>query len=249
MTRPDVVIASAAGIAMTAADSTHIASANDHAITAGRDYSLSAGRSYHVSVRGSVSIFAHQDAMKFFAGKGPLILQSQSDNIEIIADQVLKLISAKKRIEITAAEEILLQARGSYIRISGAGIEHGTPANWIAHAANHDLPGPKSLPASLPGIDMPKAFSNRLDAYDIYWLREFHDVEYMARRANGDLIAEGTLDQDGRTARLSTDESETIQVLVGTRGAWLVETDGSAATGRSDETLPDDPNHYVNLST
>jgi type VI secretion system secreted protein VgrG len=248
MTRPDVVVASAAGIAMTATDSTHMASMNDHAVTAGRDYSLSVGRSYHVSTRGSVSIFAYKDAMKFFAAKGPVILQSQSNDIEIIADQVLKLISAKKRIEITAAEEILLQARGSYIRINGAGIEHGTPANWVAHAASHALPGPKSLSATLPGMDMPKAFSNRLDAYDIYWLRDFNDIEYMARRASGDLIAEGMLDQDGRTSRLSTDQPETLQVLVGTRGAWLVEADGGANAAQSGEALPDDPDHYVNLS-
>jgi type VI secretion system secreted protein VgrG len=248
MTRPDVVVASAAGIAMTATDSTHMASMNDHAVTAGRDYSISAGRSYHVATRGSVSIFAYQDAMKFFAAKGPVILQSQNNDIEIIADQVLKLISAKKRIEITAAEEILLQARGSYIRINGAGIEHGTPANWVAHAASHALPGPKSLSASLPGMDMPKAFSNRLDAYDIYWLRDFNDIEYMARRANGELIAEGVLDQDGRTSRISTDQAETIQVLAGTRGAWLVDIEGDTKTAQSNDPLPDDPYHYVNLS-
>ncbi|SDE51505.1 type VI secretion system Vgr family protein, partial [Paraburkholderia lycopersici] len=248
MTRPDVVVASAAGIAMTATDSTHMASMNDHAVTAGRDYSLSAGRSYHVATRGSVSIFAYQDAMKFFAAKGPVILQSQSNDIEIIADQVLKLISAKKRIEITAAEEILLQARGSYIRINGAGIEHGTPANWVAHAASHALPGPKSLSVSLPGMDMPKAFSNRLDAYDVYWLRDFNEVEYMARRTNGDLIAAGVLDQDGRTSRISTDQAETVQVLAGTRGAWLVEVEGDSKAAQSNDPLPDDPYHYVNLS-
>ncbi|MFM0109612.1 DUF2345 domain-containing protein, partial [Paraburkholderia rhynchosiae] len=70
MTRADLVLASAAGLATTAADSTHMASVNDHAITAGRDYSLSAGRSYHASVRGSISLFAYQDGMKFYAAKG-----------------------------------------------------------------------------------------------------------------------------------------------------------------------------------
>ena len=175
-------------------------------------------------------------------------MQSQDDNIEILADQVLKLISAKKRIEITAAEEIVLNAKGSYIRINGAGIEHGTPGKWIAYAASHDLPGPKSLSASVPGVDMPKAFSNRLDVYDVYWPREFEAVEYVARRANGDILSQGTLDQDGRTARLSTDESETVQVLVGTQGAWLVEAECDAPHIESDGPTTDDPDHYVNLS-
>lgn len=97
-------------------------------------------------------------------------------------------------------------------------------------------------------MDMPKAFSNRLDAYDIYWLRDFNDVEYMARRANGELIAEGVLDQDGRTSRISTDQAETIQVLAGTRGAWLVEVEGDMTAAQANDPLPEDPNHYVNLS-
>jgi type VI secretion system secreted protein VgrG len=217
-------------------------------VTAGRDYSVSAGRQYHASVRGSISLFAYQDGMKFFAAKGKVEVQAQSNDIEIIADQVLKLISAKKRIQIMAAEEILMTARGSYIRINGAGIEHGTPAKWIAYAGSHALPGPKSLSVSVPGMDMPKAFSNRLDVYDIYWFRDLQDVEYAARRANGELIAQGALDQDGRTGRLSTDQPETLQVLAGTRGAWLVEIEGDTAPSASGEALPCDPDHYVNLS-
>ncbi|WP_238269180.1 type VI secretion system Vgr family protein, partial [Paraburkholderia terrae] len=53
LTRPDMVLASAAGIATMATDSTHMASQNDHAITAGRDVSYSAGRAYHVAARGA----------------------------------------------------------------------------------------------------------------------------------------------------------------------------------------------------
>ena len=92
------------------------------------------------------------------------------------------------------------------------------------------------------------ALSNRLDAYDVYWLRDFNEVEYMARRTNGDLIAAGVLDQDGRTSRISTDQAETVQVLAGTRGAWLVEVEGDSKAAQSNDPLPDDPYHYVNLS-
>ena len=95
---------------------------------------------------------------------------------------------------------------------------------------------------------MPKAFSNRLDVYDVYWRREFESVEYVARRANGDILAQGTLDEDGRTARLSTDESETVQVLVGTQGAWLVEAECGTPDLQFDGFTTDDPDHYVNLS-
>lgn len=250
MARPEMAMSSAAGIGMTAANNIHIASQQDHAVTAGRDVSIASGRSLLASVRGAISFIAAQLGMKLFAAKGKVEIQAQSDNVEIIADQVLKLISAKKKIEITAAEEILLQVKGSYIRLNGAGIEQGTPAAWAAYAGSHDLPGPKSLPVTSP--EMPKAFSNRLDVYDIFWPRDFESVEYTARRANGDVIEHGALDQDGRTPRLSTDEPENIQVLVGTQGAWLVAAEGVGSNNQHndyDEASFDDPNHYVNLST
>ncbi|MDR6374706.1 type VI secretion system Vgr family protein [Paraburkholderia caledonica] len=250
MTRPDMVLASAAGIGMTAADSVHIAAGENVALTTGSHVSISAGRSIFASIRERLSVFVQQLGIKLIAASGKVEIQAQSDSVEIIADQVLKLISARKRIEITAAEEILLNARGSYIRINGAGIEHGTPAKWVAHAGSHALPGPKSLPVQVSGMDMPKAFSNRLDVYDIFWRRNFAEVEYTARNASGDLIAQGTLDEDGRTPRLSTDQSETIHVLVGTKGAWLVETEGVYSPGQlngEQEAAGDEPNHYVNL--
>ncbi len=59
MTRPDVVVASAAGIAMTATDSTHLASMNDHVVTAGRDYSLSAGANHKTEAGGVARIYLH----------------------------------------------------------------------------------------------------------------------------------------------------------------------------------------------
>jgi type VI secretion system secreted protein VgrG len=247
MSRPDMVLASASGIGMTASDSTHIASGEHFAVTAGGHVSVSAGKSVFASVRERFSVFVQELGLKLIAASGKVEIQARSNNVEIIADQVLKLISARKRIEITAAEEILLNARGSYIRINGAGIEHGTPAKWVAYAGSHAMPGPRSLPVSVAGIDMPKAYSNRLDVYDIYWTRQFEEVEYTARRANGDVIARGTLDQDGRTPRLSTDQPETIEALVGTRGGWLVETEGSDQQS-SDEPSSADANHYVNLS-
>jgi uncharacterized protein (DUF2345 family) len=90
--------------------------------------------------------------IKMFAAKGKVEIQAQSDNIEIIADQVLKLISAKKSIEIAAAEEILLTAKGSYIKINGNGIEHGTLAGFTVYSASKSFTGPKSLPYALPRL-------------------------------------------------------------------------------------------------
>jgi type VI secretion system secreted protein VgrG len=68
--------------------------------------------------------------------------------VEIIAEQVLKLISTKMNIEISAAKEIILNAGGSYIRINANGIEQGTGGTWQSNAGQHKLEGPKSMAAA-----------------------------------------------------------------------------------------------------
>jgi len=113
MTRPDVVLASAAGIATTATDSTHMASERDHAITAGRDYSVSAGGSYHASVRGSISLFAYQEGMKFMAAKGRVDIQAQSDQMALAALKDITISSTDGKVVITASKEVWIGAGGS----------------------------------------------------------------------------------------------------------------------------------------
>jgi type VI secretion system secreted protein VgrG len=132
MTRPDVVIASAAGIASTAADSTHMASANDHAVTAGRDVSVSSGR----------SLFAYQFGMKLIAAKGRVDIEAQSDQMALTALKDITISSTDGRIVITAAKEVWLGAGGSYIQINGSGIINGSPGPILEKGASWDVPGP-----------------------------------------------------------------------------------------------------------
>jgi type VI secretion system secreted protein VgrG len=157
MTRPDMVFASAAGIAASATDSTHMASQHDHAITAGRDYSVSVGRSYHASVRGSISLFAYQDGMKFFAAKGPVQLQAQSDVMALAALKDLTITSTDGRVVITASKEVWIGAGGSYVQINGSGIVNGSPGPILEKGASWDRPGPDSV--RVPLLMMPVALS------------------------------------------------------------------------------------------
>ncbi|WP_143266488.1 type VI secretion system Vgr family protein, partial [Paraburkholderia caledonica] len=139
MTRPDVVIASAAGIATTAADSTHMASANDHAITAGRDVSVSSGRSLFASVRGAFRVFAYQLGMKLIAAKGRVDIQAQSDQMALAALKDLTISSTDGRVVVTAAKEVWLGAGGSYIQINGSGIVNGSPGAILERGAAWDV--------------------------------------------------------------------------------------------------------------
>ncbi|WP_233866527.1 type VI secretion system Vgr family protein [Paraburkholderia adhaesiva] len=141
MTRPDLVLASAAGVATTATDSTHQASINDHAVTAGRDYSVSAGRHYLMSVRGAISLFAYQLGIRFFAAKGRVEIQAQSDEMALAALKDITISSTDGRIVINAEKEVWIGAGGSYIQINGSGIINGTPGAILEKCATWSKQG------------------------------------------------------------------------------------------------------------
>ena len=130
----------------------HLSSQEHNAITTGSDLSFSVGKRFIASVSKGINLFTQTLGIKAMAAKGKVEIQAQSDEVEIIAEQVLRIISAKKSITFAAAEEILLTAGGSYVKINGKGIEHGTTGNYNIYAAQHPFVGPKSLPFEMPNI-------------------------------------------------------------------------------------------------
>jgi type VI secretion system secreted protein VgrG len=144
MTRPDLVLASAAGIAATASDSTHLASQTDHVVTAGRDVSIVSGRSWLASVRGAISFVAGL-GIRLFAAKGKVEIQAQSDEMALASLKNFTISSTNGKIVITASQEVWIGAQGSYIRINGNGIDNVTPGRILEKCAVWDKPGAESM--------------------------------------------------------------------------------------------------------
>ncbi|CAE6872429.1 type VI secretion system Vgr family protein [Paraburkholderia domus] len=148
--RPDMVFASAAGFAFTAAQSTHLASLQDQAITTGRDVSISSGRSFVAAVKGAVSIFAYKLGMRLIAAQGKLQMQAQSDAMELAALKDVTITSTSGKVIINAAKEIWIGAGGSYIKINAEGIENGTPGHIFEKTSFWGKPDAASMRMPLP---------------------------------------------------------------------------------------------------
>jgi type VI secretion system secreted protein VgrG len=153
LTKPHVVVASASGIASTSVESHHMHAGAQAAITAEKNITLAAGQSLLGSFLEKICLFAHKAGVKIFAAMGKVQIQAQSDQIEMTADQSVRVVSLKDNVEIAAAKEILLTAGGSYIRISKNGIEQGTAGKWTVKAADHAMTGPKTH--NEPMLDLP----------------------------------------------------------------------------------------------
>jgi type VI secretion system secreted protein VgrG len=230
MTRPDVVVASAAGIVTTATDSTHMASTNDHAVTAGRDYSLSAGRSYHVAARGSVSLFAYQDGMRFHAAKGAVQMQAQSGPMSLASLKDLTVSSTDGKVIITAAKEVWIGAGGSYIQVNGSGIINGSPGPILEKGASWDVPGADSRNSPLPELPVPadeSHFSNRIHLHDAAVFDQdlnhpWANLGYSVTDKAGNYLASGILDDSAIGTRFFTRSAQDVDVWVGSSSSWDV---------------------------
>jgi len=153
---PILLAASPAGIGLTTPKSTHVHSGENFTLSSGADTNLAVGKNLVASIKEKLSLFVLNGGMKLFASKGKVEIQAQSDDLDIIAEKVLRLISTTDKIELWAKKEILLGAGGSAILINEEGITDITTGQRIMHHSAWSLPGPKSLPVELP--QMPTTF-------------------------------------------------------------------------------------------
>ena len=146
LSSPQLTLHSPKGIQALSDKSLHLASAHHTAVTASQHISLSAGKSLLATVRGAVRFFAQLAGIRLFAAKGKIELDAQTDGIDVLALNNIKIHSNNDWVEITAKQGILINAGGSYIRITPQGIEQGTDGDWKALATSHELSGANSLP-------------------------------------------------------------------------------------------------------
>jgi type VI secretion system secreted protein VgrG len=192
LSEPHLILSSAAGIATTTAQSTHIASEGDTAITTGKSVAIAAGDGVFASVVTTLRLFVQRAGMKLTAMAGDIDVQTLSDSINLLAK--LNITQTGNRIVINAKEDIVINGGGSYVKFSKAGIEHGTTGTFVAHAASHSLIGPKSL--ALASNEMEKGHFDQTPI-----LRDLDgplaNRKFELTREDGTII-KGTTDAEGR---------------------------------------------------
>ncbi|MFT3928952.1 MAG: DUF2345 domain-containing protein [Spongiibacteraceae bacterium] len=74
--------------------------------------------------------------MKLIAAKGDVLVQAQSNDVEITADKNVKITACKNTLTASAEKEFLLQSGGGYIRVSGGNVEIHCPGKLSMKAAS-----------------------------------------------------------------------------------------------------------------
>ncbi|WP_116614464.1 type VI secretion system Vgr family protein [Paraburkholderia unamae] len=214
---PDIAISSAANVHMAASASSHIASGHHTAFTAGKHLSVATGQSFFASVRSKIAFYAKK-AMTFVT-PGPVRIQSQADNVDLIARKVLNLLSEQDEIRLTG-RRIVLNGSGTQFVIGPEGVIGKTNGVFLVHAASHATSDPEDVPVKTPITDIADA-----KVVDHYVLPDsgsglaMSSQRYRIRLDDGQLI-EGVSSERGETSLVMSQVMQIAEIK-------LLRNDGS----------------------
>lgn len=218
---PNLILASAAGLATSTAQSTHISSGEHVALTAKTDVSIVAGDSLFTSVAETLRLFAKNAGMKLLAAAGQISIVAKKDDIELIAAKVLTLISEAEWIDIKGKKGIRLHGAGSMLEISDR-VQFFTSSPTQFHGNLETLapsPRPQSYatthdrgPAAMNSEDEAK-FDEQFQIISGDGITPIADRRYRITADDGQTW-EGRSDSQGLTQRVVTSSSVKLSLTL-----------------------------------
>ncbi len=239
-----LVGAGEAGIALVTPRDTHQYSSEKHTITAGQDLNVTTGQSWLASIQNKMSFFVQQ-GVKIFSSKGKIQIQANRNNIEIIADKTLKVISANDKVEVIAKKEILITCDGAYIRIKDGNIEIHAPGKVEHKAAQHPFRGPTSLPKEMPRLPTSELnIKNQFALVDNFYGVRMPNQKYKVTLEDG-TVYQGKSNDKGETEIIESHipQKAKVEILdnqsgrMFSFGEYLLTVDNSNYDYRADEIL------------
>jgi type VI secretion system secreted protein VgrG len=158
----------------------------------------------------ATGLYTHEGGIQAFAGNGPVSLQAHTDQLEILADKEVTVISVNDSIEIKAKEKIVLQAGQSSVTLEGSNITFACPGNFTVKGGKHVFDGGGNLSA-----DLLKLPDTRVKFYDeAFALRDpsgepLRNLQYIVESSDGRL--KGRTGEMGESERIGTTASEELK--------------------------------------
>lgn len=151
--QPVVALSAPAGVAVTSQDNIAIGSQTHIDMVSIGNTQLSVGKKLLARVSESISLFAHRLGIKLIAASGKLEMQTHGDDIEV---------TSAKRIVLTAADEIVLQAPKLRFVAQGAQVDLGGGTITQQSSGDHTIKSSKFAhikpgSGSPPDVKLPKS--------------------------------------------------------------------------------------------
>jgi type VI secretion system secreted protein VgrG len=244
------------GIAAFTPASAMIAVGTTTSIGAGQDINFATQSNAFHAVKAGISLFTYGKAssankpnketgIRLHAASGKVSSQSQAGTTQMTADKAITVASVTKSVSVAAKEHVLLTAQGAYIRLAGGNIEVHGPGTMTFKATMKELAGPQNSSLALPALPKSQAivdaleqplFSQQIVAPEVSGLTpEYAGMPYQIwKRGKPVQVASGALDENGMSARVFTDTSEDLTVIVGDASWEVIVPDESEPSPKGD---------------
>lgn len=147
-----ILISAPAGIALASGEHLQLAAAENLIATAGGNADIGVMKRFMVAAGEAVSLFAQKLGMKLFAAKGKVEIHAQTDGMSLAALKDVTITSTDGKLIPSASKEVWIGAGGSYIKITGTGIENGTPGDIVEKCAMWDKAAANSMRLAPPQL-------------------------------------------------------------------------------------------------
>jgi type VI secretion system secreted protein VgrG len=242
--RPDLVLASPAGIIQSSPKSGITSAGATTSVVAGQDINQLAAQNWAVAAKDGIVLYTYGKAsngqkpnqetgIQLHAASGNVNSQSQSGSTHVAADKAVNISSTAAGINASSPTKIVLTAGGAGITISGGNITLAAPGNITFKAGMKNFTGGSSASASVSlkkpaalALFKPPVYSAALDVHDVFFGKPSDNLEFTAKFADG-RVNQGRVDTAGKTPRVGTEVAGEVEMLVGSDGPWaLIGDDG-----------------------
>lgn len=210
LTQPGIVLNAPEHISISSPKSVRLSSGSESVgLVAGGNTDISVMKKFTAVAGEAISLLALKLGIRLFAAKGKVEIQAQDDGIDAVAKKDITVTSVEGKVVMTAADELVLNCGGAYIKLSGGNVEIGCPKNILLKsisvqklmAADYDLPKP----------ELPKGFNDFFIAKDEDSGEIMPFVSYRIKTGEGN-VYEGVTDAEGKTITVYTAQPESLDI-------------------------------------
>lgn len=163
----------------------------------------------------ATGLFTHDGGIQAVAANGPVSLQAHTDQLEILADKEITVVSVNDIIEIKANQKIVLQAGQSSVTLEAGNITFACPGNFTVKGGQHIFEGAGRKTATLRAL--PGELSTETNWIALHYLQPetlegIDGAEYEIHFAGGPVI-NGKLDENGK-AHHDNVERRTVKKVI-----------------------------------
>lgn len=210
-----VLMESAASINWATPASTLLYAGEQLHWTTQSDMHMTAGQTISSVAGSGTSLFTHAGGIQVYAANGPVSLQAHTDELEILADKSITVISVNNNIAINAQQKIVLQVNGASVTLDGADITFSCTGHFSVLGSLHPWGPPGGSAAVLEPLPDTRAklFDQGFIVRDEASGEPLPNQRYRIKLANGS-YEEGVTDAQGRTHVVSSVAAEALSLEV-----------------------------------